>query len=224
MNDIIGYKMSDLDYRLKYAIVYGFMPRPSYIDELKSVFEITNNPGYWTEHRYLNSILTTHKRKLKVKKSECPKLFQQKNKAFIINGSKYSSPYIGKDEEDTPCFVFYKFVELDRINVEVIIPNCDYSHLFYKRKKRPLWGVSEIKYHMLYKLKYVVDRIETCKMCKELYKRENRKPAKKITNITKSNMAWELIKDDPERWFTELYMDGENVKTTWNSIFNNLTR
>ena len=224
MNDILGSKMSDLDYRLKYAIVYGFMPRPSYIDELKSVFEITNNPGYWTEHRYLNSILTTHKRKLKVKKSECPKLFQQKNKAFIINGSKYSSPYIGKDEEDTPCFVFYKFVELDRINVEVIIPHCDYSRLFYKRKKKLLWGVPEIKYHMLYKLKYVVDRIETCKMCKELYKRENRKPAKKITNITKSNMAWELIKDDPERWFTELYMDGENVKTTWNSIFNNLTR
>lgn len=212
MNDILGSKMSVLDYRLKYAIVYGFMPRPSYLDELKSVFEITNNP--------------THKRKLKVKKSECPKLFQQKDKAFIINGSKYSSPYIGKDEEDTPCFVFYNFVELDRRNVEVIIPHCDYSRLFYKRKKKLLWGVPEIeiKYHMLYKLKYVVDRIKTCKMCKELYKRENRKPTKKITKITKSNMAWELIKDDPERWFTELYMDGKNIKTTWNSIFDNVTR
>ena len=39
IDDILGKTMSELDYRLKYGIVYGFMPRPNYIDELKKIFK-----------------------------------------------------------------------------------------------------------------------------------------------------------------------------------------
>ena len=38
-DNVLGELMSKLDYNLKYEIVFKWMPRPEYLDELKQLFD-----------------------------------------------------------------------------------------------------------------------------------------------------------------------------------------
>ena len=77
IDDILGKKMSDLPYYLKYHIIYKYKPRPEYINELKSLFEFIN--------KYCQTCWT------KTRKSMTPKIFYKEDVAFIINGSTFNS-------------------------------------------------------------------------------------------------------------------------------------
>ena len=224
MDDILGSKMRNLDYRLKYEIIYGFMPRPDYIDELKKLFKTLDNCAFDTQMKFI-----------RIRKKDCPSLLQHKNKEFIVNGVKYrydktkicnfvvegkygelfadktSSHYrVGKEQEDS--VIFYKYVFMTarnlRLDDDVMVRRYYSQRHYYNRK-----NIQYIKHHYDFNdwVRCLTNYITTCKRCIELYKRENRKPTKRITKLTLRKMVWELIQDDIERWFIEL-LDIQSVR------------
>jgi len=224
MNDKLPKTMSELDYKLKYEIVYGYMPRHDYIAELKQLFKTIDNMAVDTKMKFI-----------RIKKKDCPSLLQHKNKEFIVNGVKYrydntkicnfvvvdgygelfkdkqSSHYrVGKEQDDR--VIFYKFVCITARNLRLdddVMVRRYYSQRHYYDKK----NIQYIKHH--YNLndcvRGLVYQIKTCKRCIELYKQENRKPTKRITKLTLRKMVWELIQEDIQKWFIEL-MEIQNVR------------
>jgi len=224
MNDKLGTKMSELDYRLKYEIVYGFMPRPDYIDELKKLFKTIDNMAVDTKIKFI-----------RIRKKDCPSLLQHKNKEFIVNGIKYrydktkicnfvvegnygelfadktSSHYrVGKEQDDR--VIFYKYICITarnlRLDDDVMVRRYYSQRHYYDRK-----NIQYIKHHYNLNewLRWLTRQFTTCKRCIELYKRENRRPTKRITKLTLRKMVWELIRDDIDRWFIEL-LDIQSVR------------
>ena len=224
MDDKLGKRMSDLDYKLKYEIVYGYMPRHDYITELKELFKTIDNIAVDTKMKFV-----------RIRKKDCPSLLQHKNKEFIVNGVKYrydntkicnfvvvdgygelfkdkqSSHYrVGKEQDDR--VIFYKYIFLTARNLRLdddVMVRRYYSQRHYYDKK----NIQYIKHHYNINdwLRYLTKQITTCKRCIALYKQENRKPTKRITKLTLRKMVWELIQDDIDRWFIEL-MDIQSVR------------
>jgi hypothetical protein len=238
MNDKLGKTMSELDYRLKYEIVYGFMPRPDYIDELNHLFDFINNYKF-----------KKYAKRFSVKKSECPKLFIQptqnnsgqvvKGKLFVINGKKYitkriaisncagyfnqafahrfndknnSSDY-GAGEDTEYAVTFYKYVYMERIDViDDPLPDYHQSRKYYTNKNIDIREKCIYMFDAIYQL---VRQIPTCKYAYELYKLEKRKPTERITKKSLRRMAWELVRDDPIKFMTHHYQYDIKVTYTW---------
>ncbi len=232
MDGILGKTFSRIDYKVKYEIVYGFMPRPDYIDELNEIFTA------------LKTKICYERIEGRIKKSECPAFFQKmnSNKQFIINGQKieyrmtginahlsgsgdYAADFkrrgstYGNGEETEHAVIFYKFVYLIIIDIrKKSFPEYKYSTQgFYDYEKNPDRIESETVYLLLRNCFALVSNVKTCKLCKQLYREEGRKPSKPITKITLKEMAWELVKDDPVKWI-EKYTEDMTEKTTytWN--------
>ncbi len=230
MDGILGKTFSRIDYKVKYEIVYGFMPRPDYIDELNEIFTALK-----TNICYEPSLTV-----FRIKKSECPAFFQQNNnKQFIINGLKieyrrtginghlsgnFNQTYAeefkrrgstyGNGEETEDAVIFYKFVYLTIIDIrKKSLPEYKYStEGFYEENPDRL--ESETVYLLLRNCFDLVRNVKTCKLCKQLYREEGRKPSKPITKITLKEMVWELVKDDPVKWI-EKYTEDVTEKTTY---------
>ena len=81
MNDILGDKMSELDYKLKYEIVYGFMPRPDYLEELKELYAFCDN--------FEEGAKKHKKYKWLIRHDVMPSIFKKKYVGFIINGVEF---------------------------------------------------------------------------------------------------------------------------------------
>ena len=237
INDKLGKKMSDLDYRIKYQIVYGFMPRPDYIDELNHLFDFINNYK-----------INKHWKQFSVKKSECPKIFIQptinnsgeiiNSKMFVINGKKYltkriaidscagyfnqsfahkfndkNSSNYGAGEETEYAVTFYKYVQMEKKNIiDDPIPNYYQSQKYYKKNNT---DIRENCVYMIDAIYRLVRQISTCKHAYELYKLEKRKPIERITKKSLRRMVWDLVRDDPIKFMTHRYEFNIKVTYTW---------
>ena len=226
MNIILGEKFSKIDYKVKYEIVYGFMPRPDYIAELNEIFAVLRS----TRNEFGG---------LKIKKSKCPKFLQQKDKVFVINGWKigYSrtaidahlsgrqsyakdftdtwSSFRGNGEDTEDAVIFYKFVYLDIS--EVSRSDNNLPRYKYSRSRAGIYTYPENVYLLLdCCFKLVKWAGGTCKFCKQLYQYKGRKPSKPITKKNVKEMAWELIKDDPREWLENpMYGEAVGIYTTY---------
>jgi hypothetical protein len=220
MNDKVGRLMSDLPFEMKYKIVYGFMPRPDYLDELKSTFEFINRLEDWQVGRG------------KYAKTDTPKIFHKEGVKFIINGREwyvnkidadicfgaYKKPWHklfreqfnedqerwqplvsrrGEETEDT--VVFHKFVWLSRDIFDGGFDMMEQTRSYLIKKYYGRGSPRKIRILSFLDLIMVNPPCDRgyCKTTKQWYEEAGKKPSKKINKETWREMRWELAKHDP---------------------------
>jgi hypothetical protein len=238
MDDILGETFGNLDYRLKYEIVFGYMPRPDYIDELNDIFAFLKNNGITNMGCLKNNYGGL--KGVRVKKSKCPPFLQQKDKCFIINGLKIEFMRTGIEAhlsgninqnytrdfkqrghafqngyETEDAVIFYKFVYLyvERV-IQKQIPDYKKSRKFYIKT---LGCVPAEDVYLLLECCFKMVNEFTCKLCKQCYKDVGKTPSKPITKITVKKMTWELIKNDPRKWLLIHHHLNPNMTFTYRS-------